>query len=67
MPFECPPPSMCSKDTYTNKWYCCAPGYPDSVCWTRSPTCSGDTKDTPSVGQIPCGPANYKFCCVKDA
>jgi hypothetical protein len=67
MPFECAPPKMCTKDTLTKRWYCCDPGYTDSVCWTQSPACTGDTKDAPSVGQIPCGPANSKFCCVKEA
>ncbi|KAH7087869.1 hypothetical protein FB567DRAFT_560565 [Paraphoma chrysanthemicola] len=55
---------MCSQDTTTRKWYCCAPGVADSVCWNGATKCDGGDATTPSAQQIGCTSGTVKYCCL---
>ncbi|KAH8733195.1 hypothetical protein GQ44DRAFT_22600 [Phaeosphaeriaceae sp. PMI808] len=66
MPFACDPPNMCSQDTQTRKWYCCAPGVADSVCWNGASKCDGEGTNMPSESQSGCTYGTTKYCCLKD-
>ncbi|KAH7562631.1 hypothetical protein J3E72DRAFT_438399 [Bipolaris maydis] len=65
-PFECPPPSVCSLDDRTSKYYCCIPGSSDAVCWGPSEGCGGDST-TPAGNQRSCGSGTDAFCCLKSS
>tara|TARA_R110002003_G_scaffold505_6_gene20154 strand:+ start:7886 stop:8221 length:336 start_codon:yes stop_codon:yes gene_type:complete len=64
MPYACTPPNMCSQDTITKKYYCCAPGVADSVCWNEAKKCDGGDSTTPSQQQISCTSGTVKYCCL---
>lgn len=63
--FECAPPSVCSFDDRTQKYYCCEPGKTDAVCWGPNSGCDGGDSTTPSGGQQACSSGANTFCCLK--
>jgi hypothetical protein len=63
MIYECPAPNMCSKDTLTQKWYCCEPGNKVGPCWTGATKCEGSTTDKPSQQQTGCTNLGVDYCC----
>ncbi|OBT63206.1 hypothetical protein VE03_07758 [Pseudogymnoascus sp. 23342-1-I1] len=56
-PFKCPPPSACSRDPTTGRFFCCDP---ESVCYAGSTTCASDG------GTFQCG-TGTKWCCTSDS
>ncbi|KAG9195247.1 hypothetical protein G6011_00367 [Alternaria panax] len=65
--FECAPPSVCSFDDRTQKYYCCIPGNADAVCWGPNSGCDGGDSTTPSGGQQACSSGANTFCCLKSS
>ncbi|KAF3046957.1 hypothetical protein E8E12_009453 [Didymella heteroderae] len=63
--FACIPPMICSHESVTDLYYCCAPGATDAVCWKGSASCDGGNKKTPSGGQQSCSSGDNAFCCLK--
>jgi hypothetical protein len=66
MGYDCPAPSMCSKDTLTGKWFCCETGNEVGPCWVGSTKCEGQGTNVPSLNQSPCSNLNVDYCCQKD-
>ncbi|RYN56356.1 hypothetical protein AA0118_g8206 [Alternaria tenuissima] len=64
---ECAPPSVCSFDDRTQKYYCCEPGKTDAVCWGPNSGCDGGDSTTPSGGQQACSSEPNTFCCLKSS
>ena len=64
--FACNPPMICSHESLTDQYYCCAPGATDAVCWKGSPSCDGGNDQTPSGSQQSCSSGENAFCCLKN-
>lgn len=58
--FKCEPPAVCSRDTLTDRYYCCEPDR-SGMCWRGHTDCSGGNDTTPGTGQLGCGGV---FCCL---
>ncbi|KAF1927547.1 uncharacterized protein M421DRAFT_393067 [Didymella exigua CBS 183.55] len=63
--FACTPPMICSHESVTDLYYCCAPGAIDAVCWKGSASCDGGDEKTPSGSQQSCSSGDNAFCCLK--
>ncbi|KFZ03710.1 hypothetical protein V502_10725 [Pseudogymnoascus sp. VKM F-4520 (FW-2644)] len=58
MPFKCEPPSACSRDPTTGRFFCCDP---KSVCYAGTTTCSSDSST------FQCGTKSNAWCCTSDS